>query len=133
MTMNYGWVDSSGDTVVSSAESLHSDLGEIYPEKSSAERWQMVGITPMIGVQNSGGPHHLDDARRIREFVQEKNVGFVSFWSLDRDRGGCQGEVSPTCSGVGQEPYEYSEIYNDVDPDAQRRRGPPMGSVEGEI
>jgi hypothetical protein len=36
---------------------------------------------------------------------------------VDRDNGGCQGDVSPTCSGVSQQPYEYSEIYNDVDPE----------------
>ena len=119
MTMNYGWVDSDAETVTSSASGLHEDLGEIYPDKSAQERWQMVGITPMIGVQNSGGPHERQDAREVRDFVEQNDVGFVSFWSVDRDNGDCpDGSVSPTCSGIAQEPYEFSEIYNDADPDS---------------
>lgn len=115
MTMNYGWVPPSASTVKDSANGTHDDLMSIFPDLSSEEAWGMVGVTPMIGVNNVGGTHHLDDAREVVSFVEEKSIGLVSFWSIDRDNGGCpDGTVSATCSGITQEPYAFSKIYNDV-------------------
>ncbi|MGN8215306.1 PKD domain-containing protein [Halococcus salifodinae] len=115
MTMNYGWVAPTASTVKDTANGTHDDLMSIFPGLSSAAAWSMVGITPMIGVNNAGGTHHLDDAREVASFVQKKGIGLVSFWSLDRDNGGCaDGSVSATCSGISQNPYAFSGIYNGV-------------------
>ncbi len=115
MTMNYGWVPPSASTIEDSANGTHSDLASIFPEKSPAEIWGMIGLTPMIGVNNVGGTHELADARDVASFVQDTGIGLVSFWSLDRDNGGCpDGSVSATCSGIAQDSYEFSEIFNDV-------------------
>ncbi|AGN02078.1 PKD domain-containing protein [Salinarchaeum sp. Harcht-Bsk1] len=115
MTMNYGWVEPSASTVKDSANGTHSDLQEIFSGISSDEAWSMLGVTPMIGENNSGGAHHLDDAQEVATFVQNKGIGLVSFWSIDRDNGSCStGTVSATCSGVQQSDYEFSGIYNDV-------------------
>lgn len=115
MTMNYGWVPPSANTVKDSANGTHSDLASIFPNKSSSEIWNMVGLTPMIGTNNVGGTHELADAQEVASFVQNTGVGLVSFWSLDRDNGGCpDGSVSATCSGISQAPYEFSQIYNQV-------------------
>ncbi|EMA47432.1 PKD domain-containing protein [Halococcus saccharolyticus DSM 5350] len=115
MTMNYGWVAPTASTVKDSANGTHDDLMSIFPDISSAAAWSMVGVTPMIGVNNAGGTHHLDDAREVASFVQDKGIGLVSFWSLDRDNGGCpDGSVSATCSGIAQKPYAFSAIYNGV-------------------
>ena len=35
-----------------------------------------------------------------------KNVVLMSFWSADRDNGGCKDKVDPTCSGV-EDRYRY--------------------------
>lgn len=113
MTMNYGWVPPSASTVKDSANGTHDDLMSIFPDLSSEEAWGMVGVTPMIGVNNVGGTHHLGDAREVASFVEEKGIGLVSFWSIDRDNGGCpDGSVSATCSGIAQDPYAFSNIYN---------------------
>lgn len=114
MTMNYGWVPPHAKQVKSSATGLHEDLGSIYSGKSDSELWEMVGITPMIGVNNAGGTFRKQDAKAIAEWAGSKNLGYVSFWSIDRDNGGCQGTVSPTCSGVSQKPYEFSEILGSI-------------------
>ncbi|GAB3686062.1 hypothetical protein GCM10028857_17530 [Salinarchaeum chitinilyticum] len=114
MTMNYGWVEPTAATVKDSANGTHSDLMSILGI-SSEEAWGMVGITPMIGTNNVGGEHSLAAAEAVSTFVEDKGVGLVSFWSIDRDNGGCPGgTVSATCSGISQAPYEFSEIYNDV-------------------
>ncbi|WP_135661509.1 PKD domain-containing protein [Halorhabdus rudnickae] len=115
MTMNYGWVEPTASTVKDSANGLHSDLSSIFSEKSSADVWNMVGVTPMIGVNNVGGSHMPSDAEEVASFATEKGVGLVAFWSIDRDNGGCaDGSVSATCSGIQQGPYEFSQIYNQV-------------------
>ncbi|WP_277999761.1 PKD domain-containing protein [Halocatena marina] len=115
MTMNYGWVPPNASTIKDSATGTHSDLTSIFPNKSSSEIWGMIGITPMIGVNNVGGTHELADAQEVASFAQNKGIGFVSLWSLDRDNGGCpDGSVSATCSGISQDPYEFSHIYNQV-------------------
>ncbi|MFI9597325.1 hypothetical protein [Nonomuraea sp. NPDC052265] len=37
---------------------------------------------------------------------------FVGFWSAARDNGGCpNGQVSPTCSGISQSSYEFTNIF----------------------
>ncbi len=115
MTMNYGWVPPNASTIKDSANGTHSDLTSIFPNKSATEIWNMVGLTPMIGVNNVGGSHGLADAQEVASFVQNKGIGLVSFWSLDRDNGGCpDGSVSATCSGISQDPYAFSQIYNQV-------------------
>ena len=41
-----------GYYAIESAENLHNQLSQIYPEKTSDEIWQMIGITPMIGLND---------------------------------------------------------------------------------
>jgi len=115
MTMNYGWVRPSASTVKDTANGTYDDLTSIFPDLSADEAWSMVGLTPMLGENNVGGEHRISDAEAVVNFVQDKGVGLVSFWSIDRDNGDCpDGTVSGSCSGIAQEPYEFSNVYNEV-------------------
>ena len=115
MTMNYGWVRPSASTVKDTANGTYDDLTSIFPDLSADEAWSMVGLTPMLGENNVGGEHRISDAEAVVNFVQDKGVGLVSFWSIDRDNGDCpDGTVSGSCSGIAQEPYEFSNVYNQV-------------------
>lgn len=72
-----------------------------------------VGIIPMIGL-NDTRPEvtTVKDARQILEWaLGSPGVGRMSMWSVGRDRP-CPGGlavVSPTCSGVAQREWEFSE------------------------
>jgi chitinase len=74
-----------------------------------------VGIIPMIGL-NDTRPEvtTTKDARQILEWaLGNPGVGRMSMWSVGRDRS-CPGGlavVSPTCSGVAQREWEFSEIF----------------------
>jgi len=115
MTMNYGWVRASASTVKDTANGTHDDLMSIFPDRSSDEAWSMVGLTPMLGENNVGGEHRISDAEEVVNFVENKGVGLISFWSIDRDNGGCpDGTVSGSCSGIEQDAYEFSNVYNQV-------------------
>src|SRR5450631_2655761 len=73
-----------------------------------------VGITPMIGVNDSAGETFtLDDAQVVLHFAlaNSNSVGLLSFWSMGRDNGGCSGTVSPLCSGTTQKDWDFSRIF----------------------
>jgi hypothetical protein len=103
------------------ATSLVGTLRTLYPHRSTAELWHMVGITEMVGIDDYGsggetGPLEvftLADARNVVRWAAGKHVGELSFWALGRDNGGCPGTAgSDDCSGVVQAPYQYTRIFN---------------------
>ncbi|SER36793.1 PKD domain-containing protein [Natrinema salaciae] len=110
MTMNWGWVRTSAENCIQCAEGAHDQLQEWFPDKSDAELYDMIGITPMIGVQNSGEPFYPDDAAEVRSYAEEHDIGLLSFWSIERDNPG--NGLDSEHSGVDQEPFEFSENFN---------------------
>jgi len=122
MAMDYG--DSAapnpegqmGNYVIQSAESLHSQLSQIYPDKTDDEVWQMIGVTPMIGLNDVISERFtLSDAEQLIEFTENQNIKEVSMWSANRDfecENGFSHIVSIDCSSVFQENYEFSRIFN---------------------
>lgn len=120
MAMNYGTavVDDpydQGPEAIKAAESTFAQLQTLYPDKSDAEIWNMIGITPMIG-KNDTVPlvFYLQAAQEVLAFAQEKNLKMLSMWSIGRDKA-CPGGgsyVSPTCSGITQADRAFSNIFN---------------------
>lgn len=115
MTMDYGAPNSNmGQGSIDAANALYAELQKIFPSKSSSQLWSMVGITPMIGQNDSAGEiFSLDDAKQVLAFAQQNKIGELAFWEVSRDNGGCAGQAtaSPTCSGVSQDNYAYISIF----------------------
>ena len=110
--------DMAADTK-SAASGLVETLRQLYPHRSPAQLWSMVGITEMAGIDDYGsggetGPLEiftLADARTVTRWAAERHIGELSFWALGRDNGGCPGTPgSDDCSGVVQSPYQYTHI-----------------------
>ncbi len=77
-----------------------------------------IGLTPMIGRNAVPGEiFQLDDARRLRAWAVENQLGLLSFWSLNRDRP-CPTEASSlhVCSGVDQSPQQFLSIFTGPKP-----------------
>jgi len=116
MAMDYGSVanpNTMGANAIQSGNSLFSQLKTIYPAKSTAQLWAMVGITPMIGMNDSSPEvFTLSDAQQLTTFAQQNNIGEIAMWSAGRDVQ-CTGtnSVSPSCSGVSQSPFAFSTIF----------------------
>jgi len=73
-----------------------------------------IGITPMIGVNDSAGETFtLDDAQVVLNYAQANSnvVALLAFWSVGRDNGGCSGTVSPLCSGLPQKEWDFTRIF----------------------
>jgi len=124
MAMDYG--DSAapnpdgqmGDYAIQAATSLFHQLKVAYVgagiAKTDEELWHMVGVTPMIGI-NDVQTEVFDqtEAAELLVFAQQQDIGMLSFWSLPRDRTveGLLGQVSPLHSGIQQDPFEFAEMY----------------------
>jgi chitinase len=110
--------DMAADTRTAAA-GLVATLHGLYPHRSPAQLWRMVGVTEMIGVDDYGsggetGPLEvfgLAAARDITRWARERGLGELSFWAVGRDNGGCPGTAgADDCSGVAQQPYQYTGI-----------------------
>lgn len=111
MTMDYGSADSNmGQESINAANGLYSELKMIFPSKSASQLWSMVGITPMIGQNDSSGEvFSLSNAQQVLTFAQQNKIGELAFWEVSRDNGSCAGSTtaSDKCSGVSQNTYDF--------------------------
>lgn len=110
MTMDYG---SPVPTGAMGPNSVAAASGAICQSKSLGLNAR-VGITPMIGVNDSAGETFtLDDAQTVLNYAlaNTNTVAFLAFWSVGRDNGSCSGSVSPLCSGILQKEWDFSRIF----------------------
>ncbi len=117
MTMNFGESfpsDQMGENTIQAAHSLHEQLQALYPDADPDDLWGMIGLTPMIGINDVQAEiFTLEDASLVTEFAQTQGIGLLSIWSVDRDHECISGQAAlmPTCSGTLQEDYAFSIIF----------------------
>jgi hypothetical protein len=121
MAMDYGQADSQmGTDAIDAAVATIAQLGTLYPAKSTAELAAMIGVTPMIGVNDvAGETFTLADAQQLESYALSNGFAMLSFWSAARDQecpGGAQNYASDDCSGVIQSQFQYSGIFNQFNP-----------------
>jgi hypothetical protein len=97
-----------------SAAGLVRQLGTLYPGKTQAQLWAMVGITEMIGIDDFGAAETFTtaDATTVYNWAVSKGINTLSFWALQRDNGGCPGTGGQdNCSGVQQSTWQFSRTF----------------------
>ncbi|GAA3241592.1 carbohydrate binding domain-containing protein [Actinocorallia longicatena] len=113
MLMDFGFTGDWGDALVSAASATLGQMKTIWPGRTDARLRRMLGLTPMIGKNDTGPITTQADARKLLAFAQSNHVGRIGFWSIGRDNGGCPGgTLSPTCSGVAQSAYEFTSVFS---------------------
>ncbi|GAB3138548.1 hypothetical protein GCM10027258_15930 [Amycolatopsis stemonae] len=112
MLMDFGYSGSWGDALVSAATATLGQLKTIWPAKSDSEIKGLLGLTPMIGRNDTGPITDQAAARQLLSFAQANHVASIGFWSVGRDNGGCPGGGAvPNCSGISQSQYEFTNIF----------------------
>jgi hypothetical protein len=112
MLMDFGYSGAWGDALLSAANATLGQMKQIWPGRSDAQLKQMLAITPMIGKNDTGPTTTQADAQRLLAFARTNHISRIGFWSVGRDNGGCpNGSVSPTCSGISQSAYEFTNIF----------------------
>ncbi|MFJ4923850.1 chitinase [Streptomyces sp. NPDC088725] len=92
------------------AEGLKNTVKGAYGY-SDAQAYAHSGISSMNGITDDGETVTTDDATAITAYAQEHHLARLSFWSVNRDRP-CPGAYpnDDTCSGVDQDPWQFSRI-----------------------
>jgi chitodextrinase len=112
MTMDYSSSLEWGDSVIAAANATKAQMALIWPSKTSAQLYAMLGVTPMIGRNDTGPIFSIADAQKLVTWADGVHVGELAFWSVGRDNGGCPGGgVSPTCSSISQSTYQFTSIF----------------------
>ncbi|GLY92245.1 carbohydrate binding domain-containing protein [Actinoallomurus iriomotensis] len=96
------------------ATGLHGQLATLYPGKSSAELWNMIGVTEMPGIDDFGPAETFTtaDAAPVEQWAASTGINTLSFWALQRDNGGCPGTGGAgDCSGIAQDTWFFSHTF----------------------
>jgi hypothetical protein len=105
-----------GDYAIQAATAVHDQLMTVYPSKTSAQVWSMVDVTPMIGVNDDPAEvFTLADAQKLTTFAEQNNLGGLHMWSANRDFPGAPGVLTNVSSGVAQNPWEFSQTFEQFD------------------
>jgi hypothetical protein len=99
-----------GNFAVQAAQSTFSQLKGLYPSRTDAQVWRMLGVTPMLGKNDDGGTYDQNDARQMVTFARTNHLGMLAFWEMTRDRNACNGALY-MCTNIPQQPYEFSKIF----------------------
>ena len=114
MAMDYG---TSGTEMGQAADqAVAATAGQVAStfNVSSSAAYAMLGVTPMIGQNDSAGEiFTLADASTVESYAASNNLAWTSFWSEGRDNGGCAGSAtaSSTCSGVSQGDGDFTKAF----------------------
>jgi hypothetical protein len=120
MAMDFGdWAAPSpagkmGQYADQAAQSVHDQLRTVFPAAADAQLWAMVGITPMIGVNDTSDEvFQVSDAKVVEQFAAQHHLGRLAMWSLTRDQACAQPSswASPTCSSIQQNAYDFAHTF----------------------
>jgi chitinase len=125
MAMDFSTAPPRGSTMLAEVEQATSSAARQVADHfhrygvdvTSAEAWQHVGVTVMIGQNDVAGERFsIADAQGLSRFASDVHLGRVSLWSLNRDRqcGSAFAQVgvnSNTCSGTPQATLGFSHVF----------------------
>jgi hypothetical protein len=104
-----------GGAAISAAEGLHGQLAALYPDRTDAELWAMIGLTIMNGVDDYPQMTEvttLEHAQQILDFAKVKGLSHLSMWAVQRDNGSCAGGgAADGCSGIEQADWAFSQVF----------------------
>jgi hypothetical protein len=103
-----------GQAAVNAATNTEAQLQTLYPSFSSAQLYNMIGMTMLPGIDDypkKTEVTYLPDAQTMLTFAQANGLNFLSIWAIQRDNGGCPGtRDSNTCSGITQSTWDFSHL-----------------------
>ncbi|MFD7587905.1 carbohydrate binding domain-containing protein [Kitasatospora sp. NPDC059811] len=100
-----------GNAAVQAAQALFGQLKALYPAKTDAQLWAMVGVTPMIGENDDHQIYNQAAAQQLVTFARQNHLGLLAFWDATRDANACTGGSLSKCTNIAQQPYEFAKIF----------------------
>jgi chitinase len=111
MAMDYGAANADmGHAATQAAQATQKQVKSVFGV-DDATAWRMIGVTPMLGVNDSAGEtFSQQDAHTLVDYANQVHLGMLSFWEEGRDANACNGSLSK-CTNIPQKPYEFSKIF----------------------
>ncbi len=105
-----------GTYAIEAATSVFQQLQTLYgTAKTATQLWQMIGVTPMIGMNDiTSEVFDLQAAQQLTAFAEKYGIGLIAMWSLNRDQqdpSGAINYVENTSSSIVQQPFAFSQIF----------------------
>lgn len=99
-----------GDASVSALEGLKGTVKSAYGY-SDTDAYQHIGVSSMNGKTDVAGETVTTaDFKKILGYARQHHIARFAFWSVNRDRSCAGGGAGDSCSGIGQQPYEFTKI-----------------------
>ncbi|CAM5438881.1 chitinase [Streptomyces spiroverticillatus] len=116
MTFDYydNAVHNMANDTETAAQGLYNQLAKLYPAKTPAQLWGMIGVTEMPGVDDFGPAETftLANATQVYNWAVAKGINTLSFWALQRDNGSCPGApAGDSCSSIPQNTWDFTHIF----------------------
>ncbi|GLZ35998.1 chitinase [Lentzea sp. NBRC 105346] len=77
---------------------------------SDSVAFSHVGISGMNGLSDQRETTTTTAWQNIVNWSKTNGLGRLAFWSVNRDRGGCDGQVASNCSGIAQADLAFTKI-----------------------
>ena len=106
MAMDYGSSSQCpgdmGQCAIQAINSVEGQLATVYGNsKSTASLYNMIQVTPMIGVNDTQGEYFtLADANAVAAYASQQGLSGIAMWSQARDTPCTSTSANPTCSGA---------------------------------
>ena len=105
-----GHSGSMGSATVSAVEGLKSVVQSKYGYSDSVA-YAHIGLSSMNGkTDESDETVSLTDFNTILSYAQQHHIARFAFWSINRDRPCASGLDADSCSGISQQPYDFTKI-----------------------
>ncbi|NUO59474.1 MAG: chitinase [Hamadaea sp.] len=105
-----------GAAALTAAQGLYDQLHTLYPAKTPAQLWAMIGLTLLPGIDDYPKKTeitYLPDAQRMLDFARANGLSELSMWAIQRDNGGCPGVTdSNICSGIVQNTWDFTHLLS---------------------
>ena len=118
MTMNYGesYAGDMGQYAITAAKAAQAQLKKVFGTTDDTA-WAALALTSMIGTNDvDNETFTLADAAEVREFAEEKGIGWVSMWASFRDQRCADGtdtdDPLTDCSGVEQTSGAFAQAFS---------------------
>ncbi|MFJ5227276.1 ricin-type beta-trefoil lectin domain protein [Streptomyces sp. NPDC088400] len=98
-----------GTLTLRAAEGLKTAVKNAYGY-SDDQTYRSMGISSMNGITDVNETVTVADFRTILAYAQTHHLARLTFWSVNRDRP-CTGGGADTCSGVGQQAWDYTRVF----------------------
>jgi hypothetical protein len=101
-----------GTLAIGVAGGLHRQLHSIFPSLGSSALNSLIGITPMIGINDTSDEvFTATNAKQLASYAATNKLGMLGMWQLGRDKQCAQPVTTAQtdCSGVSQSPWAFAK------------------------